>query len=40
VRHAGVEAWLRNRPWRMAGLFAGFAVLVLAVAFGVAAVLA
>jgi hypothetical protein len=39
VRHAGLEAWLRNRPWRMVGLFSGVAVLVLAVAFGAAAVL-
>jgi hypothetical protein len=40
ARHAGLEAWLRNRPWRMVGLVTGVAVLVLALAFGAAAVLA
>jgi hypothetical protein len=39
VRHAGLEAWLHNRPWRWVGLYTGIPALVLAVAFGVAAVL-
>jgi hypothetical protein len=40
VRHPGLEAWLRNRPVLWAGLFLAGLSIMIAVAFGLAALLA